>query len=109
MRFFIRRGSEDKADLVRPLAEALRQKYEVWYDEYELTVGDSLLGKINEGLASCDYGVVVLSPSFFAKKWPQAELDGLFALETTTRKIILPVWKDVAFEDVKKFSPVLAI
>jgi len=33
----------------------------------------------------------VLSHHFFTKKWPRAELDGLFALETATRKIILPV------------------
>jgi len=108
MRVFISHATEDKAEFVRPLAEALRQHYEVWYDEYELTIGDSLLKKINEGLASSDYGVVVLSPSFFQKKWPQAELDGLFALEGTSRKMILPVWKDVSESEVKKFSPILA-
>lgn len=108
MRIFVCHASEDKADFVRPLAAALRQHFEVWYDEYELTLGDSLVRKINGGLASCDYGVVVLSPSFFQKKWPQAELDGLFALEGTTRKMILPVWKDVSVDDVRKFSPILA-
>jgi hypothetical protein len=107
-RLFISHASEDKSDFVRPLAEALRRHYQVWYDEYELVVGDSLLKKIDAGLRSCDYGVVVLSPSFFQKKWPQAELDGLFALETTTRKIILPVWKDVSQDDVTRFSPILA-
>src|SRR5258706_11801613 len=108
MRIFISHATEDKADFVRPLAEALKQHFEVWYDEYELTLGDSLFKKINEGLASCDYGVVVLSNSFFLKKWPQAELDGLFALEGTSRKMILPIWKDISFEDVKRFSPILA-
>jgi len=108
MRIFISHASEDKADFVRPLAEALQQHFEVWYDEYELTIGDCLFKKINEGLASCDYGVVILSKSFFQKKWPQAELDGLFTLEGTTRKMILPVWKDVSVDDVKRFSPILA-
>jgi len=72
MRVFISHATEDKTDFVRPLAEALRQHFSVWYDEYELTIGDSLLKKINEGLASSDYGVVILSPSFFQKKWPQS-------------------------------------
>jgi len=108
MRLFISHATEDKADFVRPLAEALNQHFEVWYDEYELTLGDSLFKKVNEGLASCDYGVVVLSKSFFLKKWPQAELDGLFALEGTSRKMILPIWKDVSVEDVRGFSPILA-
>lgn len=80
----------------------------VWYDEYELTMGDSLLGKINAGLASCDYGVVVLSPAYFKKKWPQAELDGLFALEQPNRKVILPIWKDIDEAEVRAFSSILA-
>src|SRR6266571_6891852 len=108
MQLFISHASEDKEDFVRPLAEALRSEYQVWYDEYELTLGDSLLRKIDEGLATCDFGIVVLSQAFFAKKWPQAELDGLFARETAARKIILPIWKDVTQEDVCRFSPILA-
>jgi len=108
VKLFISHASEDKEDFVRPLAEALRSEYQVWYDEYELTLGDSLLRKIDEGLATCDFGIVVLSHAFFAKKWPQTELDGLFARETAARKIILPIWKDVTQEDVCRFSPTLA-
>jgi hypothetical protein len=43
---FISHASEDR-DFVRPLAEALCQEYDVWYSEYELTLGDSLLQKID--------------------------------------------------------------
>lgn len=105
---FLSHASEDKADLVQPLAERLRSDFQVWYDKYELRLGDSLLAKISEGLGKCDFGVVILSKHFFGKKWPQAELDGLFALETTGRKVILPVWKDVTEEEVRAFSPILA-
>jgi TIR domain len=106
--FFICHASEDK-EFVRPLAEALRKEYErVWYDEYELRLGDPLLQKIDEGLASCDYGIVVLSKAFFVKKWPPAELDGLFGRETPSRKIILPIWKNVTEHDVRTESPILA-
>ncbi len=108
MLLFICHASEDQADFVRPLAEALKKEHDVWYSEYELTLGDSLLQKIDQGLASCDFGVVVLSKAFFAKKWPRAELDGLFALETHSRKIILPIWKEITEEEVKAQSPILA-
>jgi hypothetical protein len=108
IQLFISHASEDKADFVRPLAEALKLHFAVWYDEYELTLGDSLLRRINAGLASCDYGVVVLSDSFFKKKWPQAELDGLFSLEHPSRKVILPIWKDIDEAGVKAYSPILA-
>ena len=108
LKFFVSHATEDQADFVLPLVEALKDDFEVWYAPYNLTLGDSLLQKINQGLRDCDYGIVVLSPAFFSKRWPQAELDGLFALETENRKVILPIWKDVDAEDVKRFSPILA-
>lgn len=104
---FVSYASEDK-DFAKPLAEALRDKgFRVWFDDFELTMGDSLLGRIDEGLAKSDYGVVILSPDFFRKKWPRAELDGLFALETKTRKMILPVWKGINAAGVATHSPIL--
>ena len=109
MRLFICHVSEDKSDFVEPLAFALREFFEVWYDKFQLTLGDNLLQKITEGLLTSDFGVVVLSKAFFAKKkWAENELGGLFALETATRKIILPVWKDVTAADVRAYSPILA-
>jgi hypothetical protein len=69
---FISHASEDKESFVRPLASALKNTgLLVWFDETALTVGDSLRGKIDEGLAQSRYGIVVLSPNFFAKRWPQ--------------------------------------
>ena len=39
---FIAHASEDKEKFVRPLAEELSNHIRVWYDEFTLTVGDSL-------------------------------------------------------------------
>lgn len=106
---FISHAWEDKEDIARPLAEALRRKgLRVWYDEFTLTLGDSLRRSIDRGLAQSRYGVVVLSPHFFAKEWPQKELDGLVAREVGSGKIILPVWHNVTWEEVSRFSPTLA-
>jgi hypothetical protein len=106
---FISHASEDKDDFVRNLAaELTRLGLRVWYDEWTLQIGDSLRQKIDEGLATSEYGVVVLSRSFFAKNWPRAELDGLFAREMQGRKVILPIWHNVTQQDVLQFSPMLA-
>lgn len=60
-------------------------------------------------LASCRFGVVVLSSDFFAKNWPRRELDALAAREVRGgQKVILPVWHNVNAEDVERFSPTLA-
>jgi hypothetical protein len=106
---FISHASEDKADIARPLTDMLRAKgLEVWYDEYTLRIGDSLRRSIDNGLAKSRYGVVILSPSFFAKNWTQKELEGLFSLESAEKDRILPVWHNVSAADVKAFSPMLA-
>ena len=105
---FICHASEDKEEIARPLAEALAKKLRVWYDEFELKLGDSLRRKIDYGLANSRYGVVILSHSFFSKQWPKTELDGLVARDDGKQKVILPVWHHVNKEDVVEFSPPLA-
>lgn len=107
---FICHASEDKDEFVRPLAQALRSHHlDIWYDEFALDVGDSLREAIDRGLAASRFGIVVLSPSFFRKRWPNHELNGLFARETAeNRDLILPVWHRVGREEVVAFSPPLA-
>ncbi len=106
---FISHASEDKDSLVRPLAEKLTELgFDVWYDESSLKVGDTLRQKIDQGLASSRYGIVVLSESFFAKNWPQYELNGLVAREMHGGKVILPIWHKVSKDEVLSFSPTLA-
>ena len=107
---FISHASEDKEDFVRALAEALRRRgVTVWYDEFVLTVGDSLRRSIDKGLADSRYGIVVLSSAFFAKNWPQYEVDGLVTRETSSgEKVILPIWHKVSKDEVARYSPSLA-
>lgn len=106
---FISHASEDKEEFVRPLASALeRFGIRAWYDEYTLNLGDSLSRSIDSGLANSDYGVVILSPAFIAKRWPEYELRGLTAREMSGKKVILPVWHNISREEVLRFSPPLA-
>jgi TIR domain len=105
---FVSHASEDKNSVARPLTKALRRAgLTIWFDEAELTVGDSLRRKIDEALKNSRFGVVVLSPHFFSKEWPQRELDGLIALEKNSKKI-LPVWHKVTADQVREYSPILA-
>ena len=109
IRDFVCHASEDKSHLVKPLAKQLsRIGFDVWYDEFEVRVGDSLRRSIDKGLSRTRYGIVVLSPSFFAKEWPQKELDGLIAREARGQKVILPVWYNVDLVAVRQYSPTLA-
>src|SRR5262249_22303717 len=106
---FISHASEDKDAVARPLRDLLEEQgLRVWLDETQLKLGDSLREKIDEGLSQSAYGVVILSPAFFAKQWPQRELNGLVALEPAAQKTILPIWHEVGQSDVARYSPLLA-
>jgi len=106
---FISHASEDKDTVALPLAAALKRAgVQVWLDRFELRVGDSLRDKIDEGLAESRFGIVVLSPHFLAKRWPKQELNGLFALEESGRKVILPVWHQITKSTLAEYSPILA-
>ena len=106
---FISHATEDKDDVVRPLAQALINKnLRVWYDEFELSIGDSLRRKIDEGLAQSRFGIVVLLHAFFEKNWPQYELDGLVTREMVGEQVILPLWHRITKEEIISHSPSLA-
>lgn len=106
---FISHASEDKDSFVRPLAEALTKRgVRVWFDEYSLKLGDSLMRSIDQGLSRCRFGIVVLSPAFFSKEWTQKELGGLVSRESGGQKVILPVWHNITASELRKYSPMLA-
>lgn len=106
---FISHASEDKELFVRPLVEKLKTLgCKVFYDELSIKWGDSLREKIDEGLHKCKYGIVVLSPNFFAKKWTQVELNALFSRQINEKKLILPIWHNISRDEVLRNSPMLA-
>ncbi len=106
---FISHATEDKQEIARPLADALTAKgLRVWYDEFSLKLGDSLRQSIDRGLLRSLFGVVILSPHFFEKHWPQQELNGLATREVDSEKVILPVWHNIDAEGVRRNSPTLA-
>jgi hypothetical protein len=106
---FISHASEDKATVARPLRNALAALgVTVWLDEAELRIGHSLRRKIDDGIRSSRYGVVILSESFFGKGWTNHELDGLVTRTVAGEQSLLPIWHDLTADDVRAYSPSLA-
>jgi hypothetical protein len=104
---FISHAWEDK-DFARPLAEHLKATgITVWFDEYELKLGDSLRRRIEDGLLRSRHGLVLISQTFFQKSWTVKELDALFSLEDNERRI-LPIWHNVGANEIKRHAPLLA-
>ena len=106
---FISHASEDKDEVARPLAEALRSNgLSVWYDEFELRIGDSLRRKIDKGIANSNFGIIVISRDFISKGWTNYELDGLITRAVNGEQTMLPVWHNVTKREVLNYSPSLA-
>jgi len=106
---FISHASEDKGPVAIPLRNALVELgVTVWLDKTELVVGDSLRRKIDQGIRSSRFGIVVLSEHFFAKGWTNHELDGLVARTVAGEQSLLPIWHQITAADVRLHSPSLA-
>ncbi|XBB66445.1 DUF1883 domain-containing protein [Nocardioides sp. WV_118_6] len=106
---FISHASEDKEAVALPLRNALAELgVTVWLDKTELRLGDSLRRKIDQGIRSSRFSVVVLSEQFFAKGWTNHELDGLVTRTVAGEQTMLPIWHNLTGEQVRGYSPSLA-
>jgi hypothetical protein len=106
---FISHASEDKATVARPLRDALAALgITVWLDEAQMRIGHSLRRKIDEGIRSSRFGVVILSEPFFGKGWTNHELDGLVTRTVAGEQSLLPIWHELTAADVMAYSPSLA-
>lgn len=109
---FISHDSNDK-DFVAKLAKKLDDSdVKVWYDDFELQVGDCLMDKIQKGLKKSRYGIVVLSQNFINNfGWAKEEFESLKAKEKIEGKLlILPIWRsNVTVKDVGEYNYALSL
>lgn len=90
---FICHAGEDKISIVQPLRAAFDQiGITYWYDNSEIRWGDSLTQQVNAGLAISRFVLVVLSPAFMRKPWPQRELYAALGAEAASGSVkVLPL------------------
>ncbi|MGZ5432695.1 MAG: toll/interleukin-1 receptor domain-containing protein [Thermoanaerobaculia bacterium] len=91
---FISHSHADKA-FVRSLARQLRDRgIDVWLDEAELRVGDSLLDQLGESLDRVDFLLVVLSPASVKSSWVKEELKVALSRQIQKRRVdVIPLLK----------------
>jgi hypothetical protein len=106
---FISHAGEDKEDFAEPLANELENLgLNVWYDDFELSVGDHIPSEIERGLNNSDYGIVVLSEAFFEKSWTQEELNSLIQRDVSeSNKVILPICYEISPTEVQSHHTLL--
>jgi len=93
---FLSHSSVDKR-LVREVAVMLHSLgIETWFDEWQMRAGDSVIGKIQEGLASAESIVIFLSSRSLESPWLNAELEAALHEQIASKKYdaIIPVVLD---------------
>jgi hypothetical protein len=90
---FIGHASEDKASYARPLFDALnRLGVSVWLDESEVQDGESLSTSVGRGLRGASLVVLLVTPNFIGKFWPETELANALSMEISSGKVrIVPI------------------
>lgn len=91
-KIFLSHSSRDKP-IVRRIANDLKSKgHDVWLDEYDIQVGDSIIESISKGILDADYLVVFLSAAAVQSKWVEKEWAAKYTEEMAAgAKKVLPV------------------
>src|SRR5437867_13240136 len=90
MSTFLSHNSSDK-EVAREIAMFLAaENITVWFDEWQISAGDSIVAKIEEGLKDCSHFVILWSQNASTSSWVRRELRSVLAraIETGVPKVI---------------------
>lgn len=92
MKVFLSHSSIDKPFVEKLAKDILALDMEVWLDKWDMQVGDSLFDKIEEGLETSDYLLIVLSKHSVNSPWVRKELNAFLCDEIFSKRVkILPI------------------
>jgi hypothetical protein len=90
MQIFISHSSKDKM-IARKISNILRQnKLEVWLDEAEIRVGESIPDKIAEGIELSDVFCIIISSYSAKSSWVRRELNSFMPKFVSSKCVIVP-------------------
>lgn len=109
-RVFLCHDFSDKEFVAEINKELKFRNIPTWFDMECMQIGDSVIESINEGLKSCQYIAIVISPEFLRNtSLANREYKGTIQLlRSKSCKKILPIWRGVRSKDVVEFDPQLA-
>ncbi|MBP3618911.1 MAG: toll/interleukin-1 receptor domain-containing protein [Lachnospiraceae bacterium] len=90
---FLSHTSVDKP-FVEKLAKDLKNLgINVWYDKYQIKVGESILWKIDEGIKESEYLGIVISQEALKSEWVKTEITAAWQKQIERKgKFILPIY-----------------
>ncbi len=88
-RLFLSYSTLDSIFVDRLASDLQRVSVGVWYDKWEIRVGDSLLDKIASGIEENDFLALVLSPTSVQSEWVKREVNAALMRELSERKVVV--------------------
>jgi hypothetical protein len=89
---FISHRKPDAAEAERLALAIQAAGHRVWFDEWELNIGDSIVGRMNEGLEGAAYLVLCYSSSGVDSPWMRREWLSALARQLSGPRVkVLPV------------------
>ncbi len=89
---FLSHSHKDKTFAKRLAADLRNNHHDVWVDEAEIRVGDSLIEKIGDALDAVDFVLAVVSTNSVKSEWVKKELEIAMTREISERRaVVLPL------------------
>ena len=89
---FISYNHNDKKFAERIGKELTEKGFDIWYDEWEICAGESIIGKVEEGLRHCNCFLLIMSPHSMKSEWVRVELRSALTRRLNDQSItVIPI------------------
>ena len=89
---FLSHTSIDKPFVEKLARDLKRLGINVWFDKWEIAVGESITWKIEEGIQANEFLGVILSPEALLSEWVKSEISAAWVKQIKLKKIgLLPI------------------
>ncbi|MNI43655.1 TIR domain protein [compost metagenome] len=90
---FLSHTSIDKPFVEKLARDLKRIGVNVWFDKWEIKIGDSITWRIEEGIRENEFLGIVLSPEALNSEWVKSELGSAWVKQMQTKKVfVLPIF-----------------
>jgi hypothetical protein len=90
---FLSHTSIDKPFVEKLAVELKRLGVNVWFDKWEIKVGDSITWKIEDGIKNNEFLGIVLSPEALASAWVKSEIGAAWSKQMKNKNFtVLPIF-----------------
>lgn len=79
----------DKPFVEKLAKDLTRLGVNVWYDKWEIKVGDSITWKVEEGIRENEFLGIIFSPEALNSEWVKSEISSAWVKQMQTKKVVL--------------------